>query len=475
MSIISAGLVVIILLVVIGGCISGAEMFNAKKYQKLVEVEETTEKEFNEDIEFVSEDTEPIIVTLSTAQKLGDRTVGAIENSSWYEVDDEYNLIKYKDELYRISPLNYADIFKFNEAKYAGIPGYVLVNAKTQEAEYVDLKEPIRYSPSASFSYQLKRHLRSLYPSYMFGSSFFEIDEEGNPYYIISVRNKSIGMFGGEKEETFIVMNASTGEVKEYEAKDLPEWIDHAYGINYMMTVTNYNFKYKLGWRNSRFAKTGVYKTSTEYGSDYYNTAITAKGEVVFYTGVTPANSAESNIGFVLANPRTGKITFYKCDGAEETSAMGAAEGQVSDFGYTATFPTIYNVDGNPSYFMLLRDNAGTVQRYAFCNLKNYTEVVQADTFEGALELYREKIGTKKAPEPEKVEILKAEGKIANLYQTQIDGSTHYCFTLEGSKNFYVSSIKNDYQQVMLKEGSTVSIEYKNSKDGIFIVTKIQF
>ena len=466
-----------ILAIVLGiCCCTGAECFRAADYQKMMEVTEASEEQFKADIQVATEETEPIIVDLSTARKLGDRTVGSIENISWYDVDNEYNLIKYQGELYRISELNYRDILKFQKAKYSGIPGYVLVNVKTQEAKYVELDEPIRYSPSAHFSYQLERHLRNLYPTYLFGSAFFEIDEEGNPYYIISVKTPTIGMFGGQKEESFILTNASTGESKEYKTEDLPEWVDHAFDLSYLLEVTNYSFKYKAGWWNSWTAQTGVYKTTSEYHSSYYNTAITSDGEIVFYTGVTPANNAESNVGFVLANPATGEVTFYRCDGAEETSAMGVAEGQVADFGYQSTFPTVFVIDGIPTYFMLLKDDAGTVQRYALCNIKDYTKVVQAETFEKVVEAYREKMGTKEVEEPEKVEILKTEGIITNLYQAQVDGCTFYYFTIEGSENLYMSSIKNNYKQVMLTEGTKVTIEYINTAaEGIFQVQKIQF
>ena len=473
---IMAGIAVIALLIMsIGGCV-GAQMFRAHDYQKLIEVTEANEEEFKSDIQMVTEETQPIIVDVSTARKLGDRTIGSLQNAPWYDVDDEYNLIKYNGEYYRISELNYAGFFKYNKAKYNGIPGYVLVNAKTQEAKYVELDEPIRYSPSAHFSYQLKRHLRNLYPTYLFGSAFFEIDEEGNPYYIVSVKTPTIGMFGGQKEESFIVMNASTGEAKEYKTEELPEWVDHAFDLSYMLETTNYSFKYIDGWWNSIVSQTGVYKTTSEYGSSYYNSAITSDGEIAFYTGVTPANNSESNIGFVLANPATGEVTFYRCDGAEETSAMGVAEGQVADFGYTSTFPTVMIVDGISTYFMLLKDEAGTVQRYALCNIKDYTKVVQAESFKEVVKLYREKIGTGKVEEPEVLETFTTEGIITNLYQAQIDGSTYYYFTIEGSENLYMSSIKNNYKQVMLSTGTKVTIEYvKTATEDIFKVQKIQF
>lgn len=285
--------------------------------------------------------------------------------------------------------------------------------------------------------------------------------------------------------------NAITGESKEYQTKDLPEWVDHAFDLDYLMTVASYNLMYQNGFWNSVFSQTGVLKTSYSYqeGRDTdgdgdtdvryegYNTTITSDGDIVFYTGLTPASKAESNVGFILANPRTGVITRYTCSGAEESSAAASAESLVQDLKYVATFPTIMNVDGHETYFMLLKDKAGLVQRYALCNVANYTKVVQADTIEETLRLYRAKLGitTEEAEKP-KDELLKAEGNIQNLYQAQLDGCTYYYFTLEGSTELYMSSIKNSNKQVMLTVGTKVSIEYsKTSEEGVYKVSKIQF
>lgn len=466
----------IVLLVMMIGGLTSCQMFNASNYHNMVEIEEGN---FEQDIPTITEDTQVSIVDVETAQKLGDRTVGGIKNAAWYEVDNEYNLIKYQGGFYRISELNYGGLFKYGKAKYDGIPGYVIVNATTQEAKYVELEEPIRYSPSAHFSYKLERHLRNKYPSYMFGKAFFEIDDEGNPYYITSVETPTIGMFGGKKEKTFVITNACTGSSTTYKTDELPEWVDHAYDLEYLMRITEYNQSYINGWWNSFTSKTGVNTTTYQYhgnGFSGYNTAITSNGDIVFYTGVTPASTAESNIGFILASPRTGKITYYACAGAEESSAQQAAESLVQNLGYTATFPTILNVDGSETYFMLLKDKAGLVQRYALCNIKDYTKVVQAEDLESTLNLYKEKIGMKVSEQPKEDEFLKAEGNIRNLYQAQIDGCTFYYFTIEGSNNLYMSSIKNGNKQVLLREGTKVYIEYvKSSEEGVFVVQKIQF
>ena len=466
--------IAVVLVVLIIGGITSTQMFHSSKYHNLIQIEEAS---FDEDIPKINSESQVTIVDMGTAQKVGDRTVGSIKNATWYEVGDEYNLIKYQGEYYRISELNYGGFWKYRKAKYDGIPGYVLVNAKTQEAKYVELKESMKYSPSAHFGNKLKRHLRRQYPSYMFGNSFFEIDEEGNPYYITSVERPTIGLFGGHKVDSFIITNTCNGESKEYKTEELPEWVDHAYDLDYLMEVINYNQKYVNGWWNALTSKTGVNSTSFQYrGEGYtgYNTTITSKGDIVFNTGVTPASRSESNLGFLLVNPRTGKVNYYVCPGAEESSAQSAAEGLVSDLHYSATFPTILNVDGKETYFMLLKDGAGLVQRYALCNVKDYTKVVQAESFNSALKLYKEKLGMKSTDPGE--ELLKTEGDIQNLYTAEIDGNTYYYFTIGDSNDLYMSSIKNSNKQVLLKQGTRVTIEYtQSSEKGLFIVKNIQF
>lgn len=487
-SIIGGSLTAVMLLVLIVGGLTSAQMFNASKYQKMIEI---TEGNFDEDINRIENTDNISIVDMETAKSVGDRTVGSIKNATWYEVNDEYNLIKYKGKQYRISSLEYGGYFKSQKAKYEGIPGYVLVNTSTQEAKFVELEEGIKYSPSAYWSFDLRRHIRSQYSSYLFGKSFFEIDEEGNPYWITAVKTPTIGLFRGKTEESFIITNAITGKSEEYKTKDLPEWVDHAFDLSYLMSVAEYNLKYQNGYWNSLFSKTGVLRTSYSYQSgrdtdgdgdtdihyEGYNTTITSDGDIVFYTGLTPASKAESNVGFILANPRTGVITRYTCSGAEESSAAASAESLVQDLKYVATFPTIMNVDGHETYFMLLKDKAGLVQRFALCNVENYTKVVQADTLDEALRLYRVKLGiTTEETEKPQEELLKTEGNIQNLYQAQLDGCTYYYFTLERSTDLYMSSIKNSSKQVMLKVGTKVSIEYaKTSEEGVYKVSKIQF
>lgn len=473
----------IVLLTLIIGWFTSCKLFHAMRYQSLIEIEEGN---FTEEVSS-NNISEIAVVDVATAQRLGDRTIASLENPSWYEVDDEYNLILYNGKQYRLSPINYGGFFKYNKAKAAGIPGYVLVDAITQEATLVTLENPIKYSPSAYFSYDLTRHLRNQYANYVFGKSFFEIDEEGNPYWITSVKETNIGLFGGKTENSFIITDACTGESTEYSVDDLPEWVDHAFDLEYLMDMIYYNYEYINGFFN--FSKTGVNRTSYYYSDSSfagYNTTISSDG-IVFYTGVTPANAAESINGFILVSPRTGIVKYYSCFGAEESSAQAAAEGLVQNLGYIATFPTVVNIDGAPTYFMTLKDGAGLIQRYAFCNVENYSIVVQDSTLEGALNSYRVRIGTLDASaidtskdsiptesnEEIEVETISTSGEITSLYTAEIDGYTYYLFTLNDT-NLYMSSIENNYRQVLLQVGTNVNIEYVNESE-IMLVKSIDF
>ena len=458
------------------GFFTSSEIFHSQSYRNLVDIPEGS---FAEDTS--TNISEISVIDVATARRLGDRTIAELENPSWYEVADEYNLITYQGTQYRISPINYGDFFKFLSAQSTGIPGYVLVNSVTQEAELVVLDEPIKYSPSASFSQNLRRHLRSQFPNSILGTSFFEIDEEGNPYWITSIKEATIGLFGGQVETAFIITNASSGEsAVVYSVEEIPEWVDHAFDLDYLMTLVYYNYEYINGFFN--FSSTGINRTSYYYkdGSfDGYNTTVLASGEIAFYTGVTPANAAESINGFLFLSPRTGKITFYSCYGAEESSAQAAAQGLVQNLGYSASFPTIVNVENIPTYFMVLKDSAGLIQRYALCNVENYTIVVQSSSLEEAIDLYRSELASagtitieEELPQEDVVEYTTTSGEIDFLYTVEIDGYTHFCFTLVGDNNLYISSIENSYRQVLLTVGTEVTVTFSIDGD-VAIVSQI--
>lgn len=508
--VISGGIVAILviwLLAFIITAITGSKMLNAYDYQKIANIENNTS--FEEDFLEANEEN-LIIVDVATAKKLGDRTLGTISHSSWYEVDSEYNLILINNEEYRISPINYGGFFKYNKAKNSGIPGYVLVNAKTQESELVVLDEPIKYSPSAFWGYDLTRNIHKDFPAYMLAKSFFEVDDEGNPYWITGVIKSTIGVRGGQIINSVIITDAVIGSNVEYSMDEIPEWVDHALSVDYLMEQAKWAYGYTEGFFN--FSNTNVFRTAYSYKSNMssdsdndadkytpfegYNSIVMKDGTIWFYTGITPANTAETNVGFLLISPRTGEMKYYESSGAEESSAQIAAEGLVSNMKYSASFPTIINIEGEETYFMTLKDGGGLVQRYALCNMKNYSKCVCASTIEEVIRLYKIEMNftseeikkdtnfstndnSNQQNNEENREYKEKTGKVTFVSEAQIDGYTYYYFVInEDEELIFISSIENSNKQPLkLKIGAEVTIKYyeSNKEDGIGIVTKIQF
>ena len=468
------------------------KMFNAIEYSELLKVENGN---FSEDI--ISANSSDIIsVDVKTSQQLGDRTIGNIPNASWYEVSNEYNLISISGEEYRISPLEYSGLFQ--SLKAGSLPGYVLINAKTQTAKYVELENAMIYSTSAYFSKDLQRHLHRQYPTYIFDKSFFEIDDKGNPYWITSVKTPQIGLRGGLVVKSAVITDAVTGKSTEYAITDLPSWVDHAHSLTYLMKLLHDHYGLQNGYFN--FSNTKKYHTAYDYRDrvkedknngqnneftpfDGYNSVVTSNGEIMFYTGITPTNRAETIIGFVLISPKTGEAKFYEVSGSEEFSAQAAAEGLVQNLRYSASFPTIINVDGIETYFMTLKDGAGLVQKYALCNVEQYSIVVEADSINEAITKYKNRLkiadieNNNSSDDKTSKETAEIIGTVSRVETAQINGYTYYYFKLDNNNTTFISSIENSNNQPLnLIDNAIVKISYYISDEpDIAIVTSINF
>lgn len=482
---IPGGILVIFLILML----CSSMIFHSDKAYQVADVT-VSEVDISVDFTDISKDTSKLpMVDLDTARMLGDKKVAQLNHASWFEVDDEYNLIQYQGDYYRLSVIDYGSWFKYNKAKTDGLPGYVLVEAAskngavTQEAHMIELDKPIRYSPGAYFSYDLRRHLRNQYPTYIFDKSFLEIDEEGNPYWVTGIKHPTAGLFGVMVEDSFILTNAQTGASEEFRIEDAPEWIDHVYSLDYLMDLAYWHYAYENGFWNNAFARTNVWRTSYNYRDRHrndsdseagkfanffgYSSIVTSDGQIAFYTGLTAANSAESNLGWLIIDTSTSKMTQYNLVGAEESSAQAAVEQLVQAQRYEATFPLPVNIGGEASYIMCLKGKAGLVQGYAICNMSNYSVAVQAETIDEAIRLYLRKLGSdinvENTQTSETTETIKATGEIIAIYTAEIDGTTQFYYVI--NDELYRAAITINEQQVLFEVGDKIEFSYVSSGD----------
>lgn len=388
-----------VILVIAVGFVTGFQIFHADDYANILPVEEVDSVGM-----ILSEDDSDSIALMDTAsaKQLGDREIGSIQNFSAFNVSDDYIQLNVKGDAVKVAPLEYAGFFKWMKNKDSGAAGYVTVSPTTMTADYVELPEGMKYIPSAYFSMDLNRHLHRQFPTLIFDNSHFEIDEEGNPWYISSVYTKTIGLFGGDVVTGAIITDPVTGESEYYDLNDVPGWADDVVDGTLICDLYNLSYKNKNGFWNGTFigANTGCRQVTTivyeedddrESGADFGY--IAQDGDIYIYTGVTSMAADSSNLGFIMANERTGECRYFQMPGANEQSAMNAAEGEVQQYSYLASFPTLINVDGELTYLGVLKDNAGLVKMYYSVNVKDYGKVVVASSREECISRYIDKMG----------------------------------------------------------------------------------
>ncbi len=363
---------IIPILIIFVGSIVSSTFFNARAYANIIEVNEAV---FEDDMPENDTVKNIALMDSDSATIIGNRTLGALSDVvSQYEIAPTYAQINYRGTPQKVSNLEYADFFRWLNNKNNGIPGYVMVDPVNISAEYVELEKPLKYVDSAYFGEDLYRALRFKYPTKIFHNFSFEIDEAGNPYYIVACATPKVALFGAYDINEVIIFDPCTGESQIYGVDETPSWIDTVYNGYLASEKYDWHGLYSNGFLNSVISKKGCKVTTADFGY------IMIDDDVWYFTGVTSITSDESNIGFILSNARTGEYKFYSVIGAEEYSAMAAAEGEVQEKRYTASFPSLINVSGEATYIMVLKDDAGIVKLYALVNVEQYTIVATGNT-----------------------------------------------------------------------------------------------
>ena len=448
-------LVALLVVIFLVGTLLSSVIIRARSYHELLPV---TTGDFAQDVDEISYDKIPMLDETS-AEQLGKRKLGELSDMvSQFEISSSYTQINYQGRPVRVTYLRYGDFFKWFSNMRNGLPAYMLIDMTTQEVDVVRLPEGqgIKYSPSEYFFRNLNRHLRLKYPTFMFATPTFEIDENGTPYWVCSKIEKTIGLFGGTDINGAVLVNAVTGESQYYEKEDVPTWVDRVYPSNLIIEQYDYYGTYGNGFLNSLFGQKGV-----TVSTDGYN-YIALNDDVYLYTGVTSVTSDQSNIGFILSNQRTKETKYYSSAGATEYSAMASAEGVVQHLNYMATFPLLLNIDGQPTYFIALKDNANLVKLYAMVNEQQYQIVATGASVAACESAYLDLMAqhgiTDPSTRPPVESGLTVTGTIVDIRTAVIDGNSYYYFKLDSDDRYFSISASSNQTAIILNKGDAVTL-----------------
>ncbi len=450
--------------------LASTPIIRAKAYRNLLGT--VKESEFTKDVSPVNVN-EIRIVDEEMAMKLGDKKLGEVPAIGSVSKLGKFHIQKVGEKLYWVAPLVHRDFIKW-VTNMGGTNGYVMVSANdpqdvklVQKANGEDVK--IVYQPDAYILQDLHRHV------YIKGGMSrgmadytLEIDDNGKPFWVVSLYEHKVG-FGGANVNGTAIVDTKTGETKFYSIKDTPEWVDRIQPEEFVIDQINSWGVYVNGFINSVISEKGVLKategTSLVYGED---------DKSYWYTGITSAGGDESTIGFMLVDSRTKEAKLYKQPGATEMAAMKSAEGSVQEKNYEATFPVMYNILGQPTYVSSLKDKAGLVKRVVFVSVEDYNIVGVGRDKAEAMKNYKDALesGGSGLEIDESDEFDKElEGTVKRIAADTKNGNTIYYLTLDTDDgNIFYATSKISKELPLTKEGDKIKITFsKDEKDVIEI------
>lgn len=171
-----------------------------------------------------------VLVSQSIAAFKGQQKLGSTGQNlgSAYSLDPgSYTLQSINRHLYYVAPLTYNNIFI--NLSNSSTPGFVVVDAEDPNAQPTLRTGPgdsIAYLPGAILNQDLIRHV------YLSGFTYgrlvdptLELDDSFHPYWTISLMQPTRGYTGDVLSQVLIV-DAHTGDIKVYQPKDVPLWVD---------------------------------------------------------------------------------------------------------------------------------------------------------------------------------------------------------------------------------------------------------
>lgn len=410
------------------------------------------------------------VVDERLAYLLGEKILGSEPALGSKTEIGRFTIQKVAGELYWVAPLLHSGFFKWLNST-EGTDGYVLVSATNerdvrlvQQVNGKDLK--IKYQPGAYFGSDIERHLYlNGYVATGMADFNFEIDDAGNPYWVVTTYKKEIG-FAGNNASGVLIVDAQTGYIKEYTIAGAPLWADRIQPLDFIQEQLNDWGEYVKGYWN--FSDEDKLMTTEGltliYGED---------NKSYWYTGLSSVGKEESAVGFVLVDTRTKEATLYNQSGATEYAAQSSAEGKVQEKGYKASLPIPYNINNIPMYIMTLKDEGGLVKMYAMVAISDYTIVGVGNTMRETLTAFKNVYNMA----DNKINVTaRANKKVVNAVVDRIQsdiksGNSFYYFTVKDYNKIFVGSSQLSNELPVTVAGDSIIISFDVDNEDVIDVS----
>jgi hypothetical protein len=428
-------------------------------------------------------DVEPInlsqirIIDLETALKLADKKIGEVPALGSATRLGEMTLQKVQDKLFYVAPLEHRGFFQWLTNRSRGSKGFIMVSATNPQD--VRLIQDVN-GREMYLKYQTNGFLFDYLPRYLYFRGYvnigvtdfsFEVDDDLNPYWVVTLYKNKIGYRGSDAVGAVLV-NAQSGEITRYGINDVPAWVDRIQPEAFVFRQIRDWGEYINGFWNAMFAKTGTLRPT----GDHLNLIYGNDNNIYWYTGITSSGRDESTVGFILVNSRNKDAKWYKVAGATEDAAKKSAEGQVQEKAYRAGYPVLYNINGVATYIAPLKDKEGLLKLVSFISVENYNIVGVGPDIESALRAYQQNLvgkGNSFVPSNE-IKQVNLQGKVTRFSHVVKSGESYFYFTIENDPRIFIGTVNTSPKVPLIRLGDTVIIAVNDSKESPLNILKFE-
>jgi hypothetical protein len=245
-----------------------------------------------------------------------------------------------------VSPLAHNSVFKYLANKTT--PGYITVSASNVSDTSETLDMPISFGTNGFyFNGDVHRHLyfNGYHGTYL-DDYRMELDESGQPYWVVSKFERTVGA-SGKKITGVVIVDAQTGDIQDIDVSELAEkapWVDRVQPEDIIFSQIEDWGTLSLGFLNRYFFGREMINPTAGMSLVY-----TKDGRSMWYTGLQSGAGQDGTVGFMMVDTKTGDATFYR-------------RSEVQEFSYAASSPIPYNVNGISTFVAVLKDAKGNPQ-----------------------------------------------------------------------------------------------------------------
>lgn len=263
------------------------------------------------------------VVPEESAAFSGSKVLGQL--GAYYRVGD-YSVQSENGKLVWVAPLDFQGVVQWLARGTS--PGVIVVSAENPDAPAeLRQRQPLRYIPSALLNANLMRHVYMRYGTELLLETTLQLDDKGDPQYIVTLGRPTIG-WSGEVVTAVAIVDPSTGAMQRIPRDrfaSLPKWISRVYPADLALEYNDWYGRYVHGWWNAVITKRDVHEPVRD---EVFGLLLDADRFVWFADHTSPNATNDSMTGFTYMDSRTGVMTYYTSAGGEFNSI--AAERSVS-------------------------------------------------------------------------------------------------------------------------------------------------